>query len=111
MTLDYGLIRSEPILLPEDIIPWLVERGLFPVDDDADQEVRDYWEHMGSRQIPDKGAAGMHPLYLWGDDAQCTQQDKLCAVSCGRVLETGKNALHYCWPLFVYQHVPGPTLY
>ena len=99
--------RREPILLPEEIIPWLVERGLFPID--AEDELKEYWDHMESREVPHKGAAGMHPLFLWGDDAQCTEQDKLCVVSMGRVLESGKNALHYCWPLFVYQHAAGPT--
>ena len=100
------LPRSQPLVLPHEIIPWLVERGVFPVGPEAEEEVTQYWSHMDKMGTPRNGASHQHvPLYLWGDDAQFTEnQDKLCAVSFGRTLESGKNSLIFCWPLFLYHH-------
>ena len=97
------------MVLPDALIPWLVERGAFPVGEDAEVEVAEYWQHMSNMGIPFRGATSRHiPLWLWGDDAQFTEttQDKLVTISFGRVLETGTNALLVCWPICVYQHVP-----
>ena len=102
--------RSQPLVLPHDIIPWLVEHGVFPTGIEAEDEVAKYWQHIESMGLPTHGASHKHvPLYVWGDDAQFTENnDKLVCVSFGRSLETGKNSLIFCWPLFVFHHVPWP---
>ena len=94
-------------MLPDQIVPWLVKHGVFDVGPDAEEARREYWAHMDKMGVPRHGASDLHfPLYLWGDDAQFTetQQDKLTAVSFGSSLESGKNSLLFCWPLFVYHH-------
>ncbi|CAE7910895.1 unnamed protein product, partial [Symbiodinium necroappetens] len=98
--------KKLPVVLPHQLLPWLVENGFLPVDDDACHEVASYWSHARSVGLAASGQTDAHiPLYLWGDDAQFTQthQDKLVAVAFGRVLETCKNALRTVWPLFLYQ--------
>ena len=106
-------------MLPHQLLPWLVDNGIMPVDDTACREVADFWSHARNVGMPTSGATAVHiPLYLWGDDAQFTQthQDKLVAVAFGRVLETSKNALQTVWPLFLYQQAGsdmccGSTVY
>ena len=100
-------LRKMPILLPHELIPWLVQHNVFPFDGEADAE---FWEHLLKVGTPTHGATPAHvSLYIWGDDAEFTEhhQDKLVVVSMGRVLETRRHALRYCWPLFNYVTVSG----
>ena len=94
-----------PILLPDQLIPWLVEKGVFPVDQVQEKATAKYWEHLQEVGVPTHGASSEHvPLYLWGDDAEFTEHhgDKLVVISMGRALEGRKHALLYCWPLTVF---------
>ncbi|CAE7881203.1 unnamed protein product [Symbiodinium necroappetens] len=96
--------RALPLALPHEVLPWLVQRGIFPVDDSA--EIVRFWTHARSTGMATGGATDFHiPLWIWGDDAKFTEthQDKLVVVAFGRLLETSKNALKTVWPLFTYQ--------
>ncbi|CAE6914749.1 unnamed protein product [Symbiodinium sp. CCMP2456] len=98
--------RTLPVALPHEVLPWLVQRGIFPLDDSA--EIVRFWTHARSVGLPTGGATDFHiPLWIWGDDAKFTEthQDKLVVVAFGRLLETSKNALKTVWPLFTYQQV------
>ncbi|CAE7333803.1 unnamed protein product [Symbiodinium sp. CCMP2592] len=97
--------KQLPVLLPHELLPWLVKHGALPVDETASAAVSQFWAHARDVGMPLNGATDDHiPLYLWGDDAQFTEnQDKLVAVAMGRVLETCKDARLTVWPLFVFQ--------
>ena len=98
--------RTLPVVLPHELFPWLVQRGLFDLSDST--EIVRFWTHARSAGLPTGGATDFHiPLWIWGDDAKFTEthQDKLVVVAFGRLLETSKNALKTVWPLFTYQQV------
>ncbi|CAE7222271.1 unnamed protein product, partial [Symbiodinium pilosum] len=82
--------RQLPVLLPHELVPWLVEQGVFPVDEESDAAHAEFWEHLQKVGTPTHNATANHvPLYIWGDDAEFTEhhQDKLVVISIGRVLE------------------------
>ena len=81
------------------------------MDEPATTAVSKFWAHARDVGMPINGATDLHiPLYLWGDDAQFTEnQDKLVTVAMGRVLETSKDARLTVWPLFVFQQVRSST--
>ena len=94
-----------PVLLPHELIPWLVDNGVFLVDQEAERANAEFWQHCERVGMPTHNATHAHaPLYLWGDDAEFTEhhQDKLVVISMGRLVETRRHALRYCWPLCVY---------
>ncbi|CAE7939447.1 unnamed protein product [Symbiodinium necroappetens] len=97
--------RQLPLLLPHELLPWLVKHGALPVDEPASAAVSKFWAHARDVGMPVNGATDLHiPLYMWGADAQFTEnQDKLVAVAMGRVLETSKDARLTVWPLFTFQ--------
>ena len=100
------------MLLPHELVPWLVEQGVFPVDEESDAAHAEFWEHLQKVGTPTHNATANHvPLYIWGDDAEFTEhhQDKLVVISIGRVLEQRRHSLRYCWPLCVYIAVSWPT--
>ena len=99
-------VRQLPMLLPHELLPWLVQQSVFPIDDQEYKHIAYYWQHLRKMGIDTHGARDEHiPLYLWGDDAQVTETsaEKLCVVAFGRVLESTKDALLTVWPLFLYR--------
>ncbi|CAE7556716.1 Kcnh2 [Symbiodinium sp. CCMP2592] len=67
-------------------------------------ETAAYWSHMREhsewgRDHP--GSNRHHPLFLYGDDAQFSQQEKLTVVYCGFCLDARKNSMCVHLPLFI----------
>ena len=94
------------MVLPEHLLPWLLERDKLPNHD----EISNYWNHMAEQDIPwvtqvvESGGAYV-PLYLWGDDSVVNERnEKLVAVVCGSWLDTRKNSKDTVYPLFTYRY-------
>ena len=99
-------LRPMPILLPHQLLPWLVENGICPTTSETYEEIAAFWAHLRARGVPTHGASDQHiPLYIWGDDAQFTKahQDKAVVVAMGCVLSSESDAMAAVWPLLMYQ--------
>lgn len=107
---QWDALRKMPVVLPEHLFPWLLERGHLPSHD----EVSQYWTHMAEQQIQwvsdviNTGAMQI-PLYLWGDDSVFNERnEKLVAVVCGSWLSDTKDSKDCVFPLFTYRYEPQP---
>ena len=99
-----------PILLPHQLLVWLIENGVCPTTSETYEEIAAFWAHLRARGVPTCDASDQHiPLYIWGDDGQFTKthQDKLVVVAMGRVLETASDAMAAVWPILMYQQAPS----
>ena len=82
--------RPFPVILPHELLPWLMRNGAFPKVSCSD--LASYWDHIDARSIPvgevvnDEIKTKCHPLYIWGDDAQYNaQHEKVIVVVLGHV--------------------------
>ena len=100
-----SMLRKLPVILPHELIKWLVEKDLMP--EIRAQDTAYYWQHMAQHAEwakPCKDWRETHPLFLWGDDAVYNKQrDKVVAVALGFVLDDRKSSLHTLFPLFTYK--------
>ena len=100
-----GMLRKLPVVLPHELINWLVEKDAMP--EIRTQDTAYYWQHMAQHADwakPCKDWRETHPLFLWGDDAVYNKQrDKVVAVALGFVLDERKSSLHTLFPLFTYK--------
>lgn len=92
-----------PVVLPHELLPWLHRQNAFP--DVHGRDLASYWCHFRDKVPWGRAAAGsedqVHPLYLWGDDAQYNaSNEKLLVVALGHQLDKRKNSLESVWPLF-----------
>ena len=64
-----------PIVLPADLLAFLVEKGIFPGI--AASELKKFWDNAREKQLAWARYSGndrVHPLYLWADDAQYNER-------------------------------------
>ena len=105
--------RPFPVILPHELLPWLMRNGAFPKVSCSD--LASYWDHIDARSIPvgevvnDEIKTKCHPLYIWGDDAQYNaQHEKVIVVVLGHVLDPNTYSLQCCWPLFCIREATWP---
>ena len=105
--------RRFPVILPHELLPWLMRNGAFPRISCSD--LSNYWDHISARRIPvgevvsDEMKNKCHPLYIWGDDAQYNEQhEKLIVVVLGHVLDPNTYSIQCCWPLFCIREAAWP---
>ena len=100
-------IRTMPVVLPADLIGWLVERDLWP--EVRPEDLSRFWDHAKAHKVAWAGAGtrSTHPLYLWGDDAQYNERGaKLITIVLGHALDENTNSLFSCFPLIVMRCAP-----
>ena len=98
-------IRKFPVILPHQLFPWLMRSGAWPKDDDVGpSKLAHYWHHFEGRaswKAPQGLERDLHPIYIWGDDVQFTENhEKLIVVLVGHVLDRRTYSCSSCWPLF-----------
>lgn len=89
-----------PYITPEDIIPWLLERGLWP--ETPERKIKRYWNHLrdvGS-ELADISPQGIHhPLWIWGDAANYSKDQNIIVICFGSVLDDATDSIQKCFPL------------
>lgn len=97
--------RKMPVVLPHRLVERMLQDGMFP--EILAQDVQNYWDHLATQGVSwaqDPSLKPVHPLFLWGDDAQFNErQESLVAVAMGHVLSEEKNSLLAMWTLFTYK--------
>lgn len=113
--IPWGLddLRKMPVVLPEHLFPWLLERNHLPSSD----EISSYWSHMSEQsiewvtQVVETGASFV-PVYIWGDDAVYNERnEKLVSVVCGSWLDSRKDSKDTVFPLFSYRMEPRQHIF
>lgn len=95
-----GLVRPMPYILPEDLLPWLVSRELFPAI--PARKIRRYWRHLefvGSELASVSPNADHHPIWIWGDAAAYSKEQNVIVLCLGSVLDDETNSVKACFPL------------
>ena len=96
-----------PFVPPEELLPWLLENHLLPVDSEMEDKIAQYWRYLADKGMPhtaDKVDTKCIPLYLWGDDTVYDEQgSKLMVLVLGCVLDEREAARSTIFPVFVYQ--------
>ena len=102
-------IRPMPCLLPEVLLPWLIERGIF--GDIKDNEVRRYWQHHRSAKTCLAHVCETDdaiPIWLWGDAAQYNaKNESVVVLCCGCILDQRKASVSTCFPFVILREDPG----
>lgn len=91
--------RSMPVILPHELIPWLLRHGLHPTI--PDHSTIEYWNHIGEPEHSDA-----NPLWIWGDGSQYLESGESITVVCfGMVLQRQleKTTVKRCFPIFLYR--------
>ena len=99
-TLYFHLCRQHPFVLPHQLIPYVVEKQLFKIP--SNRQLKRYWQHMrgGDVDLGNISPDNTHiPLWLWADEAQCTEQSSIMVVAMGSILDSRKYSLDFCFPL------------
>lgn len=93
-------MRQMPYTTPEDIIPWLMDRGLWPHT--PERKIKRYWNHLrdvGS-ELGDMSPQGTHhPLWIWGDAANYSKDQNIIVICFGSVLDDATDSIQKCFPL------------
>lgn len=101
------VVRKLPVVLPHHLVQQMLQDGLFDTSNAIMEQVQKYWGHLSEQGIGwarDSSLAAVHPLFLWGDDAQFNErQENLVVVAMGHVLSEEKNSMLAMWPLFSYK--------
>ena len=98
--LYFHLCRQHPFVLPHQLIPYVVEKQLFKIP--SNRQLKRYWQHMrgGDVDLGNISPDNTHiPLWLWADEAQCTEQSSIMVVAMGSILDSRKYSLDFCFPL------------
>ena len=93
-----------PVVLPHQLFPWMMRRGIWPTLQDGSLE--QYWKHLKDVGSPLSGMSdGSHiPLYLWGDGAQYTESgESILVFTCGIVIDENRSNT---FPLFLCREDP-----
>lgn len=102
-----------PVVLPHELVPFLLKHQLLINNDAMDLEIEQYWRFLSSMGMPgsmDKPGSGTIPLWIWGDDSQYNeQQSKVVLVAIGLVLDSRKCSKSTVYPLFAFK--VDPLLY
>lgn len=99
-----------PVILPHELVPYLIQHNIMLNNDDMDQEIEKYWQFLSYTGFPhstNKAGTGCIPLWIWGDDAQYNElQSKVVIVAIGCVLDPRTCSKTTVWPLFAYKVEP-----
>ena len=104
-----AISRKMPVTLPHKLIPYLLEHGLMPKI--SEEEIQHFWRHMSEHVSWARAHTSRHgmshmPLFLWGDDAQYTENhEALVCVTLGCTLDPSRNTWRSVWPLFCFKDV------
>ena len=91
--------RSMPVILPHELIPWLLRHGLHPTI--PDHSTIEYWNHIGEPEHSDA-----NPLWIWGDGSQYLESGESITVVCfGMVLQRQLEENH---SQALLSHLPLP---
>ena len=93
-----------PVLLPGDLLPWMMRRNILPSLPEG--SVAKYWRHMKDLGSPiGNMSTGEHiPMYVWGDGAQYTESgESMLVFSCGIIVDEKRTNI---FPLFLCREVP-----
>lgn len=97
------LCRRMPLLLPSELFPWMIQRGIFP--EISKEAISKYWKHMKACKSPigDMSTGDHLPVYVWGDGAQYTESgESIMVFSCGIVVDEKRTNI---FPLFMCREV------
>ena len=89
-----------PYITPEDIIPWLMDCGLWP--DTPERKIKRYWNHLrdvGSELADISPQGTHHPLWIWGDAANYSKDQNIIVICFGSVLDDATDSIQKCFPL------------
>ena len=89
----------------------MLEHDLFPDEAMDETRVKEYWKHLESTKLAwacqhvDRYGYGFVPLFLWGDDAQFSEdrKEKIATMAIGAVLDDRRSSIGTIWPLCVFQ--------
>ena len=96
----WPMLRQMPYILPEDIIPWLTDRKLWP--NIPRRKIIRYWNHLRDvkSEIAEMSVTGEHhPLWIWGDAANYCKDQNVIVICFGSVLDDTKDSIKACFPL------------
>ena len=91
-------------MLPQDLLRYLADEELLP-----EMDTREYWSHVRRHcsWASEHEASPDHiPAFLYGDDTKFNEQEKLCVLTLGWVLDPRKNSMLVHHPLCVLREVP-----
>ena len=92
-----------PCILPEVLLPWLIERNLFW--NIQENEICRYWQHLRHAGSPVAEVCPTNdaiPIWLWGDSAQYNaKKESVIVLCCGCVLDERKSSVSTCFPFVI----------
>ena len=92
--------RRHPFVLPHDVVPFLVEKNLWPQH--KARQLHRYWTHLrdGDANLGNISPDNSHiPLWFWADEAECNEQTSVLVVAMGCILDNRSYSLDFCFPL------------
>lgn len=92
-------LRQMPYIIPEEIIPWLMDRNLWP--ETPTRKITRYWNHLRDvkSELSDVSDGTHHPLWIWADAANYIKDQNILVVCFGSVLDDETNSINKCFPL------------
>ena len=96
-----------PYISPDEIIPWLVHRKLWP--NIPDRKITRFWNHMKEvkSEISEISPSGTHhPLWIWGDAANYSKDQNIIVICFGSVLDDETDSIKKCFPLVLCREDP-----
>ena len=100
--------KSKPIILPHVLLEHLHRQGYLQIHDAVKAM---YWQHAQrmawfrdhpvARDAAEASEIQHLPLFLYGDDAKFSEQEKLSIVMLGCILDPRKHSMATHFPLFV----------
>ena len=96
-----------PYVSPDEIIPWLMDRKLWP--EIPDRKIKRYWNHLKEvkAEIADVSTTGSHhPLWVWGDAANYSKDQNIIVICFGSVLDDETDSIKKCFPLILCREEP-----
>ena len=96
-----------PYISPDEIIPWLMHRNLWP--NIPDRKITRFWNHMKDvkAEISEVSPGGTHhPLWIWGDAANFSKDQNIIVICFGSVLDDETDSIKKCFPLVLCREDP-----
>ena len=102
MSFYVGDVRQMPYVMPEEIIPWLMDRKLWPST--PERKIKRYWNHL--QEVNSEIAAASpdcshHPVWIWGDAANYNKDQNVIVICFGSVLDDETDSIKKCFPLVI----------
>ena len=95
--------RKLPVILPHELIPHVLAHQHLDLQQ-LTTEAAAYWTHMREHSGWAQNHPGTNrhqPLFLYGDDARFSQNEKLTVVYCGFCLDSRTHSMCVHLPLFI----------